>query len=313
MTKVSICICTYRRPNMLADLLDSLQISIAAANAEVRVIVVDNDPKGSARHAAETYRDALPLTYAHEPVANISTARNRCLSLATGDYVAFVDDDEKVSASWLRDLLQTATEHEADVVLGPVIAQYPDTAARWFKQLDPSSRRGPQTDALVDWKEGRTGNALIKRSSLRELTFDESLGRSGGEDSDLFRRLYATRKRFLWSNNAIVTEYQPPDRCTLTYLLSRRFKSGVIHDRINGHESTSRKLMRFAYRVTRGFAKCVAGVPFAMMGQPRLAIEGLLSLSLAAGGMKGILQRNALSRLKTYGNQPDSQCATVSN
>ena len=45
------------------------------------------------------------MTYAVEPERNIALARNRALSLARGEKLAFIDDDEMASPFWLSTLL----------------------------------------------------------------------------------------------------------------------------------------------------------------------------------------------------------------
>ena len=51
---------------------------------------------------------------------NISLTRNRTVALASGDWLAFIDDDERAPAAWLEQLAETAERFGADGVLGPV-------------------------------------------------------------------------------------------------------------------------------------------------------------------------------------------------
>ena len=55
-----------------------------------------------------------------QPERNIALTRNRTVSLADGDWLAFIDDDERAPESWLQQLLEAATAHGADGVLAPV-------------------------------------------------------------------------------------------------------------------------------------------------------------------------------------------------
>ena len=99
---VSVCIPTYRRPEGLARLLDSLGRMKVPHDLRAEVVVVDNDPEASAAPLASRYADfPLPIRWVHEPEANISVARNRSVDEARGEWVAFVDDDEVVDEGWL--------------------------------------------------------------------------------------------------------------------------------------------------------------------------------------------------------------------
>ncbi len=82
--------------------------------ARLRVIVADNDAEPSARALVEGLRPEMPfdILYVHCPHSNISIARNCCLDNSTGDFLAFLDDDETVSGDWLTRLLETARTTE---------------------------------------------------------------------------------------------------------------------------------------------------------------------------------------------------------
>ena len=77
-TTVVIAVLTYRRPGDLAEGLPLVLDQAAALNAEsggtfaARVLIVDNDAAGSARHMVDSIRAGLPhermLDYVIEPI-----------------------------------------------------------------------------------------------------------------------------------------------------------------------------------------------------------------------------------------------------
>ena len=76
-TIISICICTFRRPMMLEQLLNFIQQDLESPG-HTEVIVVDNDKNESARGIVEKHsRGPLPVRFFVEPEQNISLARNR--------------------------------------------------------------------------------------------------------------------------------------------------------------------------------------------------------------------------------------------
>ena len=92
---ISVCVCTYCRPSLLAALLDSLALQTFQDPFEV--IVVDNDAAGSAADTVEIAKIRYPkldIRYVVEPQKGISFARNTAASLAAGDFLAWIDDDE---------------------------------------------------------------------------------------------------------------------------------------------------------------------------------------------------------------------------
>ncbi|NDU79619.1 glycosyltransferase, partial [Actinomadura sp. DSM 109109] len=139
----------FRRP-FLAETLRSIA-NIEARGREVRVIVADNDAVPSAQPMVELMgrRMPFPLLYLHAPMSNISVARNACLDTATADFVAFVDDDETVSPTWLAELTRAAITTDADVVLGPVQALYDPGAPRWLAAGDFHSTAPVRSDGEI--------------------------------------------------------------------------------------------------------------------------------------------------------------------
>ena len=228
MARIDICICTFKRP-FLAETLRS----IAALNRgvhQVRVIIADNDTVPSARDlvTALAAEMPMPVTYVHAPEANICIARNACLDAATGDFIAFVDDDEVVSQYWLTELVGKAQATGATAVLGPVRAIYADSAPGWMVHGDFHSTLPVFVDGTI--RTGYTCNVLIRWiEPFKSLRFNPALGRSGGEDTDFFYALTAQGGTIDYAPDAVVEEPVPAERATMTWLVKRRLRFGQTH------------------------------------------------------------------------------------
>src|SRR5271167_2266360 len=131
---ISVCIATYRRPDRLAAVLDDLS---RQELLPTEVVVVDNDADGSAAVVLEDRRRArppFPLRYAVQPLKNIALTRNRTVEIAGGEWLAFIDDDERAPSHWLARLDAAAKDYAADGVLGPVDPVVPPEAPRWIRR-----------------------------------------------------------------------------------------------------------------------------------------------------------------------------------
>jgi succinoglycan biosynthesis protein ExoM len=75
--------------------------------------------------------------------------------------------------------------------------------------------------------------------------FDEELGRTGGEDTDLFFRLARSGKRFVWCPDAVAHEWVEEERMDAAYMRSRLYRSGQhsVQSRIAVSESPGRTLL----------------------------------------------------------------------
>lgn len=225
---VDVCICTFRRSSLTQTVA-----SIAAQRnyeGRVRIIIADNDDTPSAASMVDRLKlQGLDIDYLHAPARNISIARNACLDAATAGLVAFIDDDEVADPTWLAELVLALDDPACAAVFGPVAAVYSPDAPDWVRQADLHSTSPVQTARGID--TGYTSNALVRRAVIAGTRFDVSLGRSGGEDTDLFTRLYEQGHRFGGAPRAIVRESVTCPRMTLGWLVRRAFRSGQTHAR----------------------------------------------------------------------------------
>ena len=253
--QVSVCICTYRRPERLGILLASLA---AQTRLPQEVVVVDNDAEGSAcatvEHAAA--QAPFPVHYDIQPVKNISLTRNRTIALASGEWLGLLDDDEQVIPEWLERLLTTQATHDADGVLGPVVCQVPDNAPGWIRAGAFYALPRFGTGEVAPLNRIGIGNALLRASLLRrEMSdgqgpFDPAFGLSGGEDADLlFRLVNRHRARLIWCDEALATEPVEPNRLSLQWLMRRSLRGGQDNARhfLNGRLGPNGLAARASY------------------------------------------------------------------
>ena len=305
---VDVCVCTFRRAS-LADTLASLAGLDVPEGARLRVIVADNDVTPSARDLVAGLAGAFPhdLVYLHAPSQNISVARNACLDAAEGDLLAFVDDDEIVTPSWLARLLDAALATGADAVLGPVRAVYGPGAPAWMREADSHSTFPVWVKGEI--RTGYTCNVLLNRTSpaARRLRFDLSLGRSGGEDTDFFTRLAEAGGAIAYAQDAWVEEPVPAERARFSWLARRRFRMGQTHGRLLWRKSAARQVPARAGVAGLKLVYCVAAAvlfaPLPARRNPSI-LRGVMHAGVAAGllGFREIRQYGAIPSEVEQGN-----------
>jgi Glycosyl transferases group 1/Glycosyl transferase family 2 len=235
---VCIVIPTFRRHEMLGALLGSLRDLEIPANQSVEVLVLDNDPEGSAEAETAASAESHPLTirYQHVGAGDISKVRNAAIDATQDryDFVALLDDDEQPEPGWLVELLACQRRWNADAVIGPVFGVLPSTCPQWIADGRYFDVVSGENDALLH--EGITGNALLRCAILQSSgqRFDESLGLSGGEDQLFFRRLVQGGAQIRYAAKAVVRETVPEQRCTASYLLRRSVRVGNTLGLIDG-------------------------------------------------------------------------------
>lgn len=78
-------------------------ISIAQQTLQPdEVIVVDNDSNDNTKDVVLSFAGLLNIKYIFEPVRGIPYARNTGIKNASGDIIAFIDDDCVADENWLK-------------------------------------------------------------------------------------------------------------------------------------------------------------------------------------------------------------------
>jgi glycosyltransferase involved in cell wall biosynthesis len=229
MTQVTVAVLTYRRVDFLRELLPLLlahAAEVAAEGFDADVLVVDNDPAGSAADTVAQAGSPDRLRYVCEPTPGIAAARNRALDEAAGsDLLVFIDDDERPHPGWLRSLLATQATTSAAAVAGAVVSEFDGELDPWLSAGGFFQRRRLPTGTPID--VAATNNLLL---DLRQLTararFDPAFGLSGGEDTLFTRQLAARGLLLVWCDEAVVTDWVPRGRMTRSWVLRRAFSSG---------------------------------------------------------------------------------------
>ena len=273
---VAVIVPTMRRPEALARALHSVFSQQDVAERLREIVVVDNDPRATARDAVAdlTNTSPVPLIYRHEPRPGVATARNAALSETQEPLIAFLDDDEAASPTWLSALLAAQAETGADVVFGPIQGRVPSGLGWKTPYLERFfGRQGPEATGLIDHAYG-CGNSLMVRATALPgpAPFDAASDQSGGEDDALFSALEQRGGRFGWASDAWVEEFAPSHRASLRYALSRAFAYGQSPPQIAWRE---RKPVRVGYWMAVGIAQTivwgVASLALALLASPRRA------------------------------------------
>lgn len=227
---ISVCICTFRRREMLRRLLQDLGNQTTEGEFSYSVVIVDNDRKETARDVVEEFASAsgIPTKYFVEPRQNIARARNKSVREASGDFVAFIDDDEFPAQEWLLLLLKACSAEATSGVLGPVLPHFRPEAPRWVIDGGFYDRPRHPTGMTLNWSQTRTGNALLKHELFAEDENPFNPECLEGSDQEFFRRMMGRGHVFVWCDEAVVFEDVPPARWTRSFLIRRATFRGVF-------------------------------------------------------------------------------------
>ena len=145
-SKTSLVIPTQRRRQGLVTAARSTFRQTDVDLTRLELIIVDNDETASAEAVAQALaaEAPFPVRYVHERAPGVANARNAGLAAATGELIAFLDDDEEAAPTWLAALIEAQARFAADVVFGPVRARAPARLGDHRDYLEAFfSRQGP--------------------------------------------------------------------------------------------------------------------------------------------------------------------------
>lgn len=230
MKRICIGVCTYKRPDILSRLLKELFAQETSGQFTFSVVVVDNDKLESAKPLTTALAAEAPfaIKYCVEPRQNIALARNKAIENADGDFIAFIDDDEIPTKRWLLTLFDALHQYQADGSLGPVKPKFDVAPPSWVIESKIYDRPSYPTGFVIDWRKGRTGNCLLKKEMFTpgELYFRPEF--LTGEDQDFYRRMIERGRKFVWCDEALAYEIEPPIRWDRKFLLRRALLRGQI-------------------------------------------------------------------------------------
>jgi glycosyltransferase involved in cell wall biosynthesis len=226
---ISVCVCTYKRPDLLRRLLHAVDGQETGGRFTFSLVVADNDERGSAETVIRDFAatSSVPVRYCVEPRQNIALTRNRAVENADGDFAAFIDDDEFPDRRWLLTLFEACHEYHAAGVIGPVRRHFDRTPPAWVAKGRFYERPSYPTGSVIEWTMGRTNNVLLKREVLAADPQPFRPEFRTGEDQDFFRRMIEKGHLFIWCDEAIVYEVVPPIRWKRSFMVRRALLQGT--------------------------------------------------------------------------------------
>lgn len=241
MVRLSIVIATYNRSAMLMQTLQSV-VEQTLPHDEWECVVVNNNSTDSTATDFEAFVARYPdynLRMVLETNQGLSYARNRGIRESEGEYIAIVDDDERIAPEFIASYVALFDDvPDAVAAGGPIVAEYPTGRPRWMSAFTerPIANTMYFGEEVREFPRGRVpggGNMALRRSAVRRYgVFDTSLGYVGeslvgGEESDLFERLQIAEAKYYYVPKAVMYHIIPKEKLTVEYLRRLSYNVGV--------------------------------------------------------------------------------------
>ena len=260
--KVSVVVCTYTL-DMYEHFREAADSVLAQTHDDVElVVVVDGTPDVYDR-VVEDYGDREDTVIeCNDENVGLLASRNRGAELASGDVVAFIDDDAVADEAWAERLVRVYEEEDAIAAGGKMtpewVAGKPSFLPEEFYWLIGVTHRG-FADGPGEVRNTFGSNISFRRDVFNDLGgFDTTIGgRKGdanlqGGETELCARLHEQYGRGVWYDPEAevghkIFEY----RTTLQWLINRAFWQGyskrametLVEDQRGNEETFLKRLL----------------------------------------------------------------------
>ena len=295
MNKLTICIPTYKRPQMLKKLILSIMRNNIDQSLikDAYIIIVDNDIERTAENITNELKnicsDPFKLSYHNYPNKGLSNVRNEIFKRAlesAPNYIICIDDDEYATSDWLNQLVLTITLNNGDIAIGQIIPEIESrvspTISYWFKH------RPLTNNQKIDFFT--SGNFIICTKFLLKynLQFDYRFNSTGSEDS--YFGVVALKKdaKIFWAADAKSYETITKKRATLKWLIRRRYGNAITYTYILILEKNYLKLLKKIAISIIYFFIGILGLVFILIPF-KLRYWGVLKIATSFGGFSALL------------------------
>jgi glucosyl-dolichyl phosphate glucuronosyltransferase len=248
--KITVILCTYNRCQNLAKTLESLAQSALPDTVECEILVVDNNSTDQTRYVFEELARRYDgrFRYLFEPQQGKSYALNSGIHAASGEILAFTDDDITADKDWLWNLTAQLRDGKWAGAGGRVVPVWICAAPNWFPVEHPW---GPIVEFDLGLEPGVLTEAPIGANmAFRKEVFEKyggfrtDLGRCGdslisSEDLEFGRRLLSAGERLRYEPSSIVYHPVPENRLTKNYILTWWFDKARSDVRENRASSST--------------------------------------------------------------------------
>lgn len=307
---LTVAICTKDRPENVERCLKSLiPLQIPDNTPRFEILIVDNAPSDD--QTKNKVAQFPSVGYTCEPKAGLDFARNHALAIATGEFLAFLDDDVVVDRGWY-DGLRTAWAENPDAggFTGLVMPYELETEAQILFERRGGFGRGYEKirhsqiapgNPLYPCGAGIFGagcNMAFRRALLLEIGgFDDALdtGRPlpGGGDLDIFYRVVRSGAPFIYEPRYLVYHQHRRDLAGL----QRQYWSwglGFMAFVTKSYESDRENQGKFRALVWWWFRDQVKQLIKSVLGQHSLPPK--MILAELWGGIQGLFGEYGRSR-----------------
>lgn len=273
--KASVVVCTYRPkgPDTLSNLLQGLR---AQTYRDMEIVIVIDGNEELYPKILELIKEgfgAIPVKVVPNKVnQGLSRTRNDGIKNASGDVVAFIDDDAIPDARWVEEIVGTFEKYPGIVaVVGEVLPKWEREDMAWFPRdlywmISCSYTMTPK--AMQEVERGFGVNMAFRRDALVKAgMFNADFGMTKsrqiqGDEISLFLKIKNMGQKVMFNPAAVVHHEVYDNRIAYKTVVRRAFNQGVtvgLYRKLPQYKVTDSTESRYLNELLFGFyPRCVS-------------------------------------------------------
>ena len=234
---ISAIISTYNREKYLPKLFRSIS---KQDYLNFEIIIIDNNSPGNTKELTEGFiknNPKLKIKYFLETKQGLSFGRNRGIKEANGDFIIFLDDDAFISNNYFHRISFYFKQYSDVMAIGSkILLDYESIIPKWENPYLNSLLGYFNLGNDVKYFKGNNyprGSNMSFRKEVFNLVglFNTRLGRignelGGGEEKDIFQRIYNEKLNVLYVPDAVVYHSVPIKRTTVSFIRKQAIGTG---------------------------------------------------------------------------------------
>ena len=240
MLKISAVVSTYNREKFLEIALESLARQTLSTDF-FEVVVINNNSTDKTEIVSNDFHKKygnIPYKYFIETEQGLSFGRNRGIKESNAELVTFIDDDAWLDKNFLKEVVEfMGDQTEVASVGGTILLDYEDKEPNWqtkyLASLFGYFKYSDKTEPFRKTDYPRGSNMTFRKSVFTQIgDFNTTLGRigknlGGGEEKDIYQRIYAQNLSVYNLPTAIVHHAVPVTRTKIPFIRRQAIGVGI--------------------------------------------------------------------------------------
>jgi GT2 family glycosyltransferase len=215
---ISLIVCTRNRTSSLDACLE--HIGRLESPGEWELVIVDNGSSDGTANLLKGFAEQAPfrVVVVEEPRCGLGRARNAGIAAATGEILAFTDDDCYVSSDFLKQVLEVFKDQRIGYMGGRVLLYDPTDLPETIRT--ETKIRIIEAHSFIRAGELQGANMAVRKSLVAKIgAFDPELGAGSrfcsGEDADFQARASASGATGIYHPGPLVWHHhgRKPGKC----------------------------------------------------------------------------------------------------